>query len=121
MHGVSTDLPFAPFVGQECNQVALGRFQIQFHFSGVGSIHAESRWELCNDKGEIIDASCEHAKRDCYRVHRILDVPVVRFVIGSPRSFTLYFESGGALTVFDDSDSYESFSIHLNSGGRIYI
>jgi len=106
MHGVTSDLPLASFVGKQCNQIALGRLQVQFHFSGTGSISAESRWELRDAAGNLIDGSCEHAARDAYRVHKIIDVPIMRFAIDTPKSFTLQFESGHALIIFDDSDEF---------------
>ena len=121
MHGVPPDLPLARFVGHECNQVALGQFQIQFHFAGTGSIFAESRWEVRSPSGELVDAACEHGKRDCYRIHEIIDVPVVSYAIDSPLSFTLFFKSGHALIVFDDSDQFECFSVNLEGDGSIYI
>ena len=121
MHGVPSDLPLTPFVGRECNQIALGRFQVQFHFSGTGSIFAEARWELRGPSGDLIDAACDHAERESYRIHIIIDVPVVRFAIDPPLSFTLFFESGHTLTIFDESDQYESFSLALEGVGRDYI
>ena len=121
MRGVPPDLPLDPFIGRECNQVALGRFQIQFHFSGTGSISVESRWELRDLTGNLIDRAQEHAERAPYRIHEILDVPVVRFAIDPPLSLTLFFESGHALTIFDDSDQYESFSVNLDGMAGIYI
>ena len=121
MHGVPSDLPLAPFIGRECNQIALGRFQIQFHFSGTGSIYAESRWELRGPTGDLIDSACEHVERETYRIHLIIDVPVVRFAIDPPLCFTLFFESGHALTIFDDSDRYESFSLGLEGEERSYF
>jgi hypothetical protein len=121
MYGVPPDLPLTDFVGKDCNQVALGRFQVQFHFAGAGSIYAESRWELRGPAGEIVDSASEHSERDCYRIHKIIDVPVVRFVIDAPSSFTLFFESGYALTIFDDSTQYESFSVELEDGQSFYV
>ena len=121
MFGVPSDLPLARFVDHECNQVALGQFQVQFHFAGAGSISAESRWELRSPNGELVDAACEHTKRDCYRIHKIIDVPVVSFAIDAPVSFTLFFESGHVLIVFDDSHQYESFAVHLEGDGSIFI
>src|SRR5207247_6206673 len=103
MYGVPSDLPLASFIGRECNQISLGRFQVQFHFAGAGSIFAESRWELRDASGDQVDAYCEHSERDAYRVHKIIDVPVVRFAVDPPDSFTLYFESGHSLTVIDYS------------------
>ena len=48
-------------------------------------------------------------------------LPVIRGVIDPPRSFTLFFDSGHALTVFDGSDQYESVLIRLESGSIIVI
>jgi hypothetical protein len=121
MDGVPSDLPLGRFVGYSLNQIALGRFQLPFHFTGAGSICAESRWELRGPSGDIVDAACEHAERDSYRVHQVIDVPVVRLSIDAPRSFTLFFESGDALTFFDDSERYESLAVHLEGTETIFI
>lgn len=64
--------------------------------------------------GDIVDGAEKPETRACYRIHRLIDVPVIRFSIDPPRSFTLYFTSGLSLTVFDDSEQYESFSIQIN-------
>jgi hypothetical protein len=121
MHGVPADLPIQAFVGHEANQICLGRFQIQLHFSGVGSIQMEGRWELRDAKGGLVDAAEEHTDRDSYHLHRILDVAVAAVKIDPPRSFTLQFSNDLSLTVFDDSEQYESFSIHLDGRGSIYV
>jgi hypothetical protein len=121
MHGIPEDLPLRPFVGREFNQVALGRFQAQFHSSGTGSIHVESRWELRHSNGELIDRWVEHDKREAYRLHTIIDVPIVGYEINPPRSFTLVFANGQRLSVFDDDPQYEAFSIHLAGQPSIYV
>ena len=72
MYGVPADLPIQPFVAQDLNQICLGRFQIQLHFSAAGSISVEGRWDL-------------------------------------------------ALTVFDDSEQYESFSINVEGQPPLYV
>ena len=121
MYGVPSDLPLGRLVGRNLDQIALGRFQIQFHFAGASSIFVHSSWELRGPTGELIDSSCEHAERDCFRVHQVIGVPVLRFSIDAPRSFTLFFESGHALTIFDDLDRYESFSMHLDGQGEVFV
>src|SRR5208283_1623110 len=103
MHGVPADLPLHPFVGQDLNQIALGRFQTQLHFAGTGSIFIEGRWELRDPLGALLDAKTEHTERDCYRIHSVLDLPVARYEIDAPRSFTLVFEPAYRLTVFDET------------------
>jgi hypothetical protein len=121
MYGVPADLPVNVFVGKELNQIGLGRFQIQFHCSGTGSIFVEGRWELRDSVGELVDRSTEHDRRQSYRVHSIIDVPIVGSEIDPPRSFTLAFESGHRLTVFDDTPQYSSFSVHLDGEPSLYV
>ena len=121
MYGVPPDLPLSAFVGTEFNQICLGRFQVQFHATGTGSIFVEGRLELRGPEGEIIDEEREHLERDAFRVHGILDVPIVRATIDPPRSFTLVFENGWALSVFDDSPRYEAFSLHLRGQPSQYV
>lgn len=121
MYGVPTDLPLERLIGQQFNFIGLGLFQIQFHASGVAAIHVEGRWELHDPSGAVVDAAEEHADRKAYRVHHILDVPIVRFTVDAPRSFTLHFESGHSLTIYDESDHYESFSLHLDGQPSIYV
>lgn len=119
MHGVPADFPIQPFVGQELNQICLGRFQTQLLFSRTGSISVEGRWELRDGAGEIVDRAEEHETRESYRIHRLIDVAVTRFSIDSPRSFTLFFDNG--LAVFDDSEQYESFSINVDGQPPLYV
>jgi hypothetical protein len=121
MCGVPADLPIQPFVGQELNQICLGRFQIQLHFSGGGSISLEGRWELRDGAGHIVDRAQKHETREVYRIHRLIDVPVARFSIDPPRSFTLFFANGLALAIFDDSEHYESFSIKVDGEPPLYV
>jgi hypothetical protein len=114
MYGVSEELPFAAFVGAECNMIALGRFQVQFHFDNK-SINIEGKWELRDPVGNIIDRKVAHDQREAYRVHMIIDQRVCGFEVAVPVSFTLLFENGYALTIYDDTPQYESFSMHADS------
>jgi hypothetical protein len=121
MHGVPADLRLEPFVGPELNQIAIGRFQVQLHFAGTGSIYIEGRWELRDPTGAMVDAWQEHAQRECHRVHRVLDLPVRHFAVDAPRSFSLVFEPPFRLTVFDDTPEHEAFSIHVNGEPSAYF
>jgi len=121
MYGVPADLPLQPFVGHELNQICLGRFQLQLHWAGVGSIAVEGRWELRDASGLVIDAEQDYQGRDVYRIHRIIDLKTTGFEVDPPRTFSLLFESGFRLTVFDDTDQYESFSIDLVGKPSVYV
>lgn len=121
MYGVPVDLPLQCFVGCEFNQICIGSFQVQLHCSGSGSISIEGRWELRDKDGEMIDASQEHINRKSYQLHRIIDLPITGFIVDPPRSFTLLFDAGLRLSVFDDSIQYESFSVHLNGEPSLHV
>ena len=111
MYGVPPDLPLQGFVGKECCQIALGMCEIQFNFGDGHNLSVEGPWELRNASGERIDCSRVHSDRDAYCVHKLLGSPVERFLIDAPKSFTLIFQNGHALTVYDENIPYESFSI----------
>ncbi|MDB6119739.1 MAG: hypothetical protein JWO08_3520 [Verrucomicrobiaceae bacterium] len=121
MYGIPNDLQLERLVGKEFNFIGLGRFQIQFHMASVVAIHVEGRWELKDAEGTIVDSEQEHPDRDIYRIHRIIDIPVVRFTLDAPRSFTLFFESGHSLAIYDDSELQECFSVHFTGEPSLYI
>jgi len=111
MHGVPKDLPLEGFVGDALTQICIGQNEIIFRFSEAGSITAEGRWELTDAAGRLIDQSSEHAERSSYKIHVLLGSPVKSFVVEAPVWFSLSFDSGSTLKVFDDSHVYESFSV----------
>jgi hypothetical protein len=80
-------------------------------FPGGGDIWVYGKWEMHNTSGKFIDRAQERVERACHFVHRIIDSPVHRYAIDAPTSFNLYIENGCSLTVFDNSEQFESFSI----------
>jgi hypothetical protein len=78
----------------------------------------EGHWELADESGHIIDRAEPNSDRDAYRIHRLLGKKVASTRVDPPRSFTLHFNSGLRLQVFDDSEEFESFSIQP---GDIYV
>jgi hypothetical protein len=111
MYGVPSDLPLDRFLGKECTLIGVGRFEIRFMFPTTGDICIYGDWEVAEATGSVVDRNQEHSTRVCYFVHKVIDSPVLRYTINAPTSFTLHFENGYSLTVFDNSERYESFSI----------
>jgi hypothetical protein len=118
MHGVPADLDLSKFKGATLIQLGVGEFQIQFHFHPKGNISVEGKWELRNSEGVLIDDGAREsiAEREAFHLHSILGKSIESYSISAPDSFSLKFDSGHVLTIFDDSKQYESFSI-----GGIYI
>jgi hypothetical protein len=116
MYGVPKDLPLQRFVGDSICQIALGLHGIHFDFNKAGSINVDGgKWQIHDSSGTTVDESIADgvlpATRQHYRVHIIIDSEVTSFKIDAPRSFTLTFSCGHKLTIYDDSQQYESFCI----------
>jgi hypothetical protein len=111
MYGVPSDLPLARLVGQELDSVTLCKYQIGFRFADGTLITPSAAWELRDLSGRLLDSAQEHKQRETYRVHQIIGMPVSGFRMDPPRSFTLLFGSGHALTISDDGPHYESCTI----------
>lgn len=119
MYGVPTDLDLSRFKSATLIQIAIGEHQVQFHFHPEGCISVHGKWELRDSPGVLVDESTDtNAERDAYRLHVILGKVVESYSVSAPHSFSLQFETGHALTVFDDCKQYESFSIQP---GDIYV
>lgn len=120
MHGVPPDLDLSPFVGATLQRIDLGKWILHFQFemNPPGVIAVEGEWELLDRIGNVVDRQQEPGERDAYRVHHLLLRQVTGFEVQAPRSFTLTFDNGMVLRIYDDSKQYESFSIQP---GNVYI
>ncbi len=111
MYGVPPNLDLSRFKGAVLIQLCVGEFQLQFHFQPRASVDVEGKWELRDENGSLIDGTQRGGKTDALYAHRLLGKKVESWSLDPPNSFSLRFESGHVLTVFDDSREYESFSI----------
>jgi hypothetical protein len=111
MYGVPADLDLSRFKGALLIQLCVGEFQMDFRFHPNASISVEGRWEVRDSTGSLVDGMKPNAKRDALYIHVLLGKRVEGVSLDAPRSFSLSFETGHVLTVFDESREYESFSI----------
>ena len=120
MYGVPSNLDLMPFQGASLDQIALGQYIIHFHFAAEHSpvIGVEGKWELADSAGRILDHQMEPGEREVYRLHVLLGRTVTAGEVHAPDSFTLHFEGGYTLRIYDDSRQYESFSIQP---GNVYV
>lgn len=110
MYGVPKDLEKHLPIGETLIQLLIGEFQIQFQFD-EHNISVEGMWRL----NDIDDNPIDSNKRDNKNVETHLPVllgkKAISCFVHAPQSFTLVFEKGYRLTIYDDSQQYESFSI----------
>ena len=120
MHGVPANLDLAPFIGASLQRVDLGKWLIHFQFDihPIGVIGVEGEWELLDSNGAVIDHQQEPAERESYKVHHLLSHDVVSTHVQAPEWFSLTFDNGMVLKIYDASNEYESFSIQP---GNVYI
>jgi hypothetical protein len=111
MYGVPADLDLSRFKGALLIQLCVGEFQMDFRFHPKLSISVEGKWEVRDSTGSLIDVMKPNAQRDALYIHVLLGKRVDGFTLDASGSFSLRFETGHVLTVFDESREYESFSI----------
>ncbi|HSU97411.1 MAG TPA: hypothetical protein VLI40_09290 [Gemmatimonadaceae bacterium] len=120
MHGVPADLDLTPFVGASLQRIDLGKWIIHFQFDThpAGVISVEGEWELLDSLGAVIDQQEDPAERESYRLHHLQMHVVVSAHVQALRWFSLTFDNGMVLKVYDASSQHESFSIQP---GDVYI
>ena len=115
MRGVPPDLPVQVLIGSELTHIGLAMHHIQLHFDGEAHIGIEGEWHLKDRDGNLIDQDVDlPSDRKSYQIHRLLMQSVTSVSLDPPKSFTVTFANGDALTVFDSSPQYESFSVRIN-------
>jgi hypothetical protein len=113
MNGVPVNLDLSKFKGTTLIQLGISEYQIQFHFHPSLIISVEGKWELHDLAGILIDDGARDSitKQEALHLHMILGKSVQSYLVSAPDSFSLQFNSGHVLTIFDDSKQHESFSI----------
>jgi hypothetical protein len=121
MHGVPSDMPVQALVGHELTHIGLAMHQIQLHFGSEAYISIEGKWFLKDRGGNVVDQDIDPpSDRKSFHLHRLLKQPVTAASVDAPKSFTVTFANGDALTILDDSLQYESFSLRV-SGREFHI
>ena len=121
MNGVPHDVPLQNMVGSELTHIGLALHQIQFHFDDGTHLDKNGSWlsitggwRLEDSSGKVVDEQIDPpSERKSYQIHRLLMRTVTATSVDAPKSFSLTFENGDVLTVFDDSPHYECFSLRI--------
>lgn len=109
MNAVHLDL--RRYYGATLTRLVIGEFQIQFEFVGPGiNISIEGEWLLTDQEGEVIDRSLPHWERDNFCLARLLGRRM-QSTIAAPKAFTVHFNNGWTLSMFDRFEHRDSFHI----------
>jgi hypothetical protein len=109
MYGVPRDLDLRPFMGNYLTQLCIGPWDLQFRFTTGGLVlSVYGHWELRDAAGGLVDQATDRtlAQHEGLRLHFLLGSTVTATRLDPPRSLTLIFDNGMALTVADDSERF---------------
>lgn len=119
MYGLNPDVDLSFFIGKELMQVAVGSYDVQFHFYESVSLSVQSRIE--HNSGGIV-SKWEVNENKPLSAASLLGLlgSSVASVQGDPDgTLRLTFSNGDAVTVFDQ-EGYEAYQIG-NGDQRIYV
>jgi hypothetical protein len=120
MYRIAPDIDWSFLEGLEVTQVCFDQFNLLLSLYPTGSINIEGEWALHDSKGKEVDRRVEHSARDCWRVHRLLGTKIIKCVRVSDRVLGLHLDDRSVLTITDDSDQYETFSVQFKDRS-IYV
>jgi hypothetical protein len=109
MHGITGDLDFSFLKDKELIQIAIGQFQVQFHFRGDIGVSVENTFVYHSADGLIVWHPNEIAAAAAPL--KLLGKSVTRVKTDPPTTLWLEFENGERLAVVDGSREYESFTV----------
>ena len=109
-------MPVQKLVGRELTHIGLGMYEIHLDFGrGAHLAILDGGWHLKDRDGNVVDQDIDPpSTRKSFQLHRLLMQPVTGASIDAPRSFTITFANGDALTIYDNSSQFESFSLRVD-------
>ncbi|WP_263352641.1 hypothetical protein [Acidicapsa acidisoli] len=120
MHGLSPDTDVSFFVGQTLIQACFGPHDLILNFQG-DTLATVSIWSSigCVD-GDGACKKSEDFREEADFLLKLLNVAIVSSQMSAGSVLCLGFENGTQLEIYDDSDQYESYSIHY-AGKSTYV
>jgi Family of unknown function (DUF6188) len=109
MNGLPKDTDLTFLIGRQLVQVAVGAFQIQLHFDANVSVSIESDSEL---DGALAPVGVEAARRLLGLIGEV--VTDARSI--AERHLGITFSNGATLTVLENDEPFESYSITSPDG-----
>ena len=117
MYRLPPDVDLSFFHGKTLLQICIGANEVIFNFDGCISVTVMSQLEC-----HFADGA-----REVYEDFRAAAALIVKFIgtdVKTARgnqlgTLTLEFEGGGSLSIFDDSDQFESYTI--KNGNKLIV
>ena len=110
MYRVALDLDLSFCVGHSLNQVALGKYDVQFKFESGVTLALRSQGEV-RQGGNVVASWTEDAGWSSLGFVALLNQTVIHAHVPDERTIELQFPEGFVLRVYDKSDQFESIQI----------
>ncbi len=111
MYGLKKNIDLSFLSGREVTQVAIGVYQIQFHFDEDVAIYVEGEFSYFDGKDELHWKPEPGTSNTAGRTAALLATTIDRFEAHEDGTLRLFFSNGHQLTIADSSNEYESYQI----------
>ena len=111
MYRISEDINLNDIIGSEIQQIALGRYDVQFHFGSGRSICVQSHVEVW--EADVLIARWDEENNWTSQLfQKLLNAKVQEYSVPNDRLLKIKFEGNIVLHLHDNSDQYESMQIY---------
>jgi Family of unknown function (DUF6188) len=111
MYGLKKETNLSFLTGRELIQVAIGTFQVQFHFDEAVAVSVEPEFRYFDGQREWIWGQEPSSPQVAGRTVAMLGASITSFESSEDGTLTLTFSNGHRLTMVDSSKEYESYDI----------
>jgi hypothetical protein len=111
MHGLKKEIDLSFLTGRELTQIAIGRFQVQFHFDENVAVSVEAEFRYFDGEQEWTWRQEPSSTHIAGRTVGMLGASITSFQSSEDGTLVLTFSNRHRLTVLDSSKQYESYDI----------
>lgn len=120
MYRIPIDLDLSFCVGASLNQIAVGKFDVQFIFDSGARIALQSEAEVIESE-EVVAHWSEEGGWSSIAFHSLLNSDVIRGLVPNETTIELHFSNGQLLRLYDNSNQFESMQIYRPGQDSIVI
>ena len=111
MYGLRKEIDLSFLTGRELIQVAIGSFQVQFHFDEDVAVSVEAEFCYFDGQDEWIWRQEPSSPQIAARTVAMLGASITSFETNENGTLALTFSNGHRLTILDSFKEYESYDI----------
>jgi Family of unknown function (DUF6188) len=111
MYGLRKEIDLSFLTGRELIQVAIGSFQVQFHFDEDVTVSVEAEFRYFDGQDEWVWQQEPISPQIAARTIAMLGASIISFEINQNGALALTFSNGHRLTILDSFKDYESYDI----------